>query len=112
MEMILRTHGVSVSGRVADSAIRRVTAAIDRLRRHIRMIRIQLEDQNGRKGGNDKVCVIVADLDDRTSVVVRERHASILAAITRASHRIAPAIHSRMARRTGARRSLAPRLVA
>ena len=71
---------------------------------HRGRIQQHLEDENGDKGGLDKLCTVIVDVPGSGRVVVRERRESFLAAATRAAHRIALAVRSRLHRRRGIRR--------
>ena len=103
MEISLKAHGSSLDSATAETIRRRLESAIDRVRPYVRRVSAHLEDENGEKGGVDKRCVVVVDVQGRGRVVVRERRQSFLAAATKAAHRIALVVRSRLRRRNGLR---------
>ena len=104
MEITLRAHRAFLDPETAEIIKRRLGSAIGLIQPFVRRVTAQLEDENGDKGGLDKLCTVIVDVQGSGRVVVRERKESFLAAATTAAHRIAVAVRSRLHRRRGIRR--------
>ena len=109
MKMRLAAHGIDLSGDLKDYIGRRVHFSLGRFAARIRSLSIRVADINGPRGGIDKFCDIRVDVGLRQPVMVRERQASIHAAVAFAVERAERAVQRQLSlMTTGGRRETAP----
>ena len=87
METRLIAHGIELSSRLKAYVGRRVHFSLGRFADRIRGLCIRLRDVNGPRGGLDKRCDILIDAGPRHRIVIRERQATIHAAVAFAAER-------------------------
>ena len=83
----IRARGNCHAAELRRFAERRIAFAFDRLP-NLRRIVISIADLNGPKGGNDKLCRLIAEFG-RTSLIVEEVQPTWQGALARAIRRIA-----------------------
>ena len=66
---------------------RRLLFALSRFDSRIRHVDVVLSDENGPRGGIDKVCRITVSLNQATDVVIRNKDAEMTRCISKASER-------------------------
>ncbi len=109
MKLRLTTHGIELSADLDDYVRRRAHFSLGRFAGRIRSLSIRLADVNGPRGGIDKFCDIRVDVGLRQPVMVRERQASIHAAVAFAVERAERAVQRQLSlMTTGGRRETAP----
>jgi hypothetical protein len=81
MKLRLATRGIELSSDLDDYVRRRAHFGLGRFAGKIKFLSISLADVNGPRGGIDKCCDIRIDAGLGKQVVVRERQATIEAAI-------------------------------
>jgi putative sigma-54 modulation protein len=77
---------------------RRVARALRHTGRRVRAVRVWLSDINGRRGGIDKRCRIVARLAHAGPVVVEQRDGDYYRAVDGAALKLRHAVERRLAR--------------
>lgn len=87
MKLDIRGHHVTVTEILREFVERRFRFALSRFQGQIAEIKVQLSDENGPKGGRDKVCRVVATVLSR-SLFVGEADSGLYAAISRAAERL------------------------
>ena len=90
MRVFIQTHGLILSREDRDHIRQRLHQALARFGQKAMGASLHLSDTNGPRGGNDKDCHLVVELED-TTTVVRDRGGSIRSLVDRAVHR---AMHS------------------
>ena len=96
MKLRLVSRGVELSIELKDYVRRRVHFSLGRFTGKIRSLSIRLADANGPRGGVDKCCEIRVDTGLGQEVIVRERQASIHAAVAFAVERAERAVQRQL----------------
>ena len=96
MKMRLATRGIELSADLNEYVRRRAHFSLGRFAGRIRSLSIRLSDVNGPRGGIDKLCHIRVDVRLRQEVIVRERQASIHAAVAFAMERADRAVQRQL----------------
>ena len=104
MDINIQCSAVSCSRDAQEKVREKLTVALRRMSHHIRVLQVRLEDVNGPKGGTDKRCVVEAVVDHRASVVVEATGENVVAAVARASRRIARRVRDEFSRARDIRR--------
>ena len=73
---------------------------------NLRAIAMRLSDENGPRGGEDKLCRIQASLAGAPPVVIEDVQSNLYVAIDRAADRLGRTVARRLHRQRRARRSL------
>jgi ribosomal subunit interface protein len=92
MRLSLRSPGVDTSEALRAHLERRVRFALGRFGSRVRWVAATFADQNGPRGGVDKVCRIVADVRGAARVVVEDADPDLYAAIDGAAGRLGRAV--------------------
>jgi putative sigma-54 modulation protein len=109
MKVRVAARGIQLSGDFNDYIRRRVHFSLGRFAARIRSLSIRLADVNGPRGGVDKCCDIRVDVGLRQHVIVRERQASLHAAVAFAMERAERAVQRQLKLAgTGSRMETAP----
>ncbi len=87
----------------------RVKLAVGRASRSIRGVMVRLRDINGKRGGEDKSCRMVAWLHGRGTVVVEAVSRDLYAAVDAAAMKLKEAVRRQLRRRRTLRREYAQR---
>ncbi len=96
MKMRLAARGIELSADLKDYVKRRAHFSLGRFAGRIRSLFVTLSDVNGPRGGIDKLCDIRVDVGLRQQVIVRERQATIHAAIAFAVERAERAVQRQL----------------
>jgi putative sigma-54 modulation protein len=96
MKLHIAVHGVELSDELKDYVTRRVHFSLGRFAGRIKSLSIRLADVNGPGGEVDQCCDIRVDAGLRQKVTVRERHASIHAAVAFAMERAERAVQRQL----------------
>jgi len=96
MRLRLATRGIELSSDLNDYVRRRAHFSLGRFAGRIRSLSIRLGDVNGPRGGIDKLCDIRVDVRLGQEVIVRERQASIHAAVAFAMERAERAVQRQL----------------
>jgi len=90
MRVFIQTHGLILSREESEHIRQRLRQALSRFGQQAMGATLHLRDINGPRGGNDKDCQLVVELED-TTAGVRDRGHSVRALVDRALHR---AVHT------------------
>ena len=96
MKVRLTSRGMEVSADLDEYVRRRAHFSLGRFTGKIRSLSIRLADANGPRGGVDKCCDIRVDTGLGQEVIVRERQASIDAAVAFAIERAERAVQRQL----------------
>lgn len=96
MEILVRARGLNEDEVPREDIDRRIRSAVDRFEPRIAEITVLLSDLNGPRGGVDKLCTMSAGLASGGEVKVREKQPNLMAAVSRAAHRLNARIASRL----------------
>jgi ribosome-associated translation inhibitor RaiA len=99
MRLEIGSRGLILDETLRNRATRRLGFALDRFADRLGLIRVQLSDANGPRGGVDAHCRIVAELVPGGRVVVEDRATDPEAAVSGAVGRIHRAIARTLERR-------------
>ena len=99
MRVAIHANGFDLTGALRQYTERRLASALGWARHHMRKLAVSLSDINGPRGGIDKRCKILVQLDGGREVIIDEREADLYAAIDRAAERADRAV-SRQVERT------------
>ncbi|MDK2122551.1 HPF/RaiA family ribosome-associated protein [Parachitinimonas caeni] len=99
---------IHVDEATREYVMRRLQFALNRTLNRIGAITVRLVDENGPRGGIDKVCQVLLVLPGRASVVITERASELHRAIDKAIHRAAHAASRAFGRQQSGRRQVLP----
>jgi len=86
MRVFIQTHGLNLSREDREHISQRLRQALSRFGAQAIGATLHLSDSNGPRGGDDKDCHLVVELED-TTTVVRDRGHAVRAVVDRALHR-------------------------
>ena len=98
MELNIRTEGLVPTKALSVFIERRIRMKLDRFADRVRRIFVFLQDENGPKGGRDKLCRVHVELYNGERLVRESREASAYAACCGGLGRTQRAIASRLSR--------------
>ena len=108
MKVQLQTQDIRLPRNGARQLVRRCAQLFPRLTGHIARLHVTLKDTNGPRGGNDKVCIMRAELEHGGEVLVRDTGSSLRGSISRCARRLRSLVkkksEKRRVRRRGSRR--------
>lgn len=87
MTMLVNIHNKRKNPRIDNYVRDRIELVVGRFAERIGHIDVHLIDENGAKGGEDKVCAIDIKLTPRGNLHVRAKHDNLYRAIVKAVHR-------------------------
>ena len=87
MQVQLETSGVAIPRNEGQVLISRVRDAFARVASRTERLHLSLKDDNGPRGGRDKICTIRAYLTNGRQVIVRERSSKMQKAISKSIRR-------------------------
>ncbi len=87
MRVAIHANGFEMTGALREYTERRLASALGWARHHMRKLAVSLSDINGPRGGVDKRCKILVQLDSGREVIIDECEADLYAAIDRAAER-------------------------
>ncbi len=96
MVLRLAARGIELSADLNEYVRRRAHFSLGRFAGRIKRLSISLSDSNGPRGGVDKHCDIRVDVGLRQRVIVRERQATIHAAVAFAVDRAERAVERQL----------------
>ncbi len=91
MRVFIQTHGLILSREDREHIRQRLGQALSRFGPKALGATLHLSDINGPRGGDDKDCHLVVELED-TTTVVRDRGHTVRALVDRAVHRAVQAV--------------------
>lgn len=100
----IRTHGLRASRAFFEDTERRAAAALSHAREHVRAVRVLVRDDNGPRGGVDKLCRVELVLSRRGTLYTDARGADARRTVDLALERSARALERLLQRRTDVRR--------
>ena len=92
MQIELRTKGVRVGPELRAAVERRLGFALDRFEQRIVRVVVRVEDLNGPRGGEDKLCRIDVHLRGSGTLRVRARADAVVPAVHMAADRAGHAL--------------------
>ena len=92
MEVSLRTVGFRSTSAITSFVNEQVGNAVGRLGHLVSSVSVTLRDENGPKGGIDKVCKVQVVLAQKGRIVIEERGDDIYKSIALAAHRVSAVI--------------------
>jgi ribosome hibernation promoting factor len=98
MKILIRSR-IQVSAADRASVERRLQFSLGRFWQRVERAVVHLEDVNGPRGGEDKVCRIEVRLRPTGSVLVEESGSVVLAAVAGAAERVGRAVSRALERR-------------
>jgi putative sigma-54 modulation protein len=98
MELDIRTEGVASTEALRTFIERRIRMRLDRFANRIRRIFVLLQDENGPRGGRDKLCRVHVELADGERVVRESKEASVYVACCSGLGRAQRAVAGRLNR--------------
>lgn len=87
MKFAVSCKGLSLTSEMREHVDRRLTYSLSRFGPQIASIRVYLTDENGPRGGRDKLCLVVIDMRGAREVVITQRSESLTQAINAAAMR-------------------------
>jgi putative sigma-54 modulation protein len=99
MEVRIVAPQTAISANTHRQTMESLSYALDRLQHAIREVRVTLRDENGPKGGADKVCLLRLRMVPRGVVVVSKKATEILGAVALAAESAKLAVSRRLERR-------------
>lgn len=97
MRVFIQTQGLNLSREDSEHIRQRLRQLLGRFGDKAIGASVHLKDINGPRGGNDKDCQLVIELED-TTAVVHDRGSQIRALVDRALHRAAHTISKQIER--------------
>ncbi len=104
----LITRGVRIDESTRDYVFHRLAFALNRTIRHVGAVTVRLKDDNGPKGGVDKLCQIMLVIPGQAAIVVNKRATEWRAAIDKAAHEAAGTLAAALKKRQRALRLALP----
>jgi len=95
----IRGRQFAVPDDLTQAATRRIRFALGRLAARIDNVDVCVSDENGTRGGHDKLCTIRVHLGWAGQVIVSGRGAHVAAAVGQAAKRAAGVAHRELKRR-------------
>ena len=87
MRVAIHANGFEMTGALRQYTERRLASALGWARHHMRKLAVSLSDISGPRGGVDKRCKILVQLESGREVIIDECEADLYAAIDRAAER-------------------------
>ena len=87
MQIRLDTRDIQLPGNAASRLTPRIAKVFSRLQSRVQRLHVVLKDVNGPRGGQDKVCVLRAELTDGKEVVVLDKSDTTYRALFRCLRR-------------------------
>ena len=111
MRPLILTHKLAIDSSMHNYILHRLRLALDRTLSKIGAITVRLSDENGPKGGLDKVVQVKLVVPGHEAVIVHERGSDLRSIIDRAIHRAAQSVQRVNAKRQKIVRKIASRKV-
>jgi ribosomal subunit interface protein len=104
MRLDIRGVDLAPTGAIRDHIARRLSFALSRFAGRLEEVEVRLRDENGPRGGVDKVCRVKATLRGLPTLVVEAVGADLYAAIDTAADRAGRALGRSLRRQEAVRR--------
>jgi len=98
MRIVIRPRALDLDADTHDYAIRHAHVALGRFAARLDEIVLRVEDVNGPRGGEDKVCRLTATVRHGRPVVIEQRATTVKASVDGACQRAANAVARELAR--------------
>lgn len=96
MKIAIRDKGIRLSTVEKSLLEDRLNFALGRFADRVQGVSVYLSDENGRKGGVDKACRMVASLPGQQPVVIQDQDAQLLSLLCRAVDRLGRTVARRL----------------
>ena len=108
MKVIVTSFSVVLSSHANSLVVRMVEDSLKRFSQRVSLVTVSVLDENGPRGGGDKLCRINVQLPGLGPVITEGKHESVIAAVAEAARRAQRIVRTKIKRKTSARRQ--PRL--
>lgn len=106
MNLEIHASRVRLTNSIREQVERRIEFATGRFSEHVERVSVLLEDTNGPRGGDDKLCRVRVHLvGDRSPLIAETVQAEVSVSIDVAADNISRQIAKRLDRRTETRRA-------
>jgi putative sigma-54 modulation protein len=99
MKVNLRIHDLPLADELAEYVDRRTRFTLSRYASRVAGLRVTVADDNGPRGGIDKVCRVTASFDGTPSVTVMATDSNVRCAVDRALARLSRSVRRTLERR-------------
>ncbi|MBY0112799.1 MAG: HPF/RaiA family ribosome-associated protein [Phycisphaerales bacterium] len=99
MVITLVDGSIKTTDSMRDFVNQRIGAALDRFRDRISRIEVRITDENGPRGGIDKMCRVTAMLAGQGPLMVEKRAGDFYEAIARATNAVKQSVARRVSKR-------------
>lgn len=87
MKIEVKSKTLNLTESTQRSIARQIEFGLNRLNTHIRKVSVRLTDINGPRGGIDKHCQLIINLDQLPDVVIEDVASDLMFAVNRAADR-------------------------
>ena len=101
MKIHVQSQGFTLTNAIREHAEHRLNLALTRSSEHIKRVEMRLSDINGPRGGADKRCSIVVELESMPDVVIEDIETDLYVAIDRAADRASLSVGRSIERKRG-----------
>ncbi len=108
MQINIQARGFDLTEGLRSHTLMRMQFALGWARHHLRKVTVQLSDENGPRGGEDKRCRIRVGVDGPQDVLVEDIESDLYVAIDRAADRAGRVVARRLERQRLRRSGLMP----
>ena len=105
MQTQIQARGFPLTESLRRHAERRLDFAIGSMQGRLRSVSVRLSDENGPRGGHDKLCLIHVSVPGAAPVVIEDVESDLYVAIDRAADRLGRALARRLQRQHRERRA-------
>jgi hypothetical protein len=98
MNLDVRPQGIEIDEEVREHLKRRLEFVLGRFSRRVERIQVFLVEQNGPRGGIDKLCRILVRVRGLQHVVVEDRDANLVPLIDRTANRMGQVVRRELGR--------------
>lgn len=96
MKIAIRDKGIRLSTAQKSLLEDRLQFALGRFADRVQGVSVYLSDENGRKGGVDKACRMVASLPGQQPVVIQDQDSNLLSLFGRSADRLGRTVARRL----------------
>ena len=101
MQIRIQSQGFTLTNAIREHAEQRLHLSLTRSSEHIRRVEMHLSDINGPRGGADKRCSILVELESMPDVVIEDIETDLYVAIDRAADRASQSVGRSIERKRG-----------
>jgi ribosome-associated translation inhibitor RaiA len=98
MNLDVRRQGIEINEEVREHLKRRLTFNLGRFSQRVERVQVFLVEQNGPRGGIDKLCRILLRMRGLPDIVVEDRDADLLPLIDRTANRMGQVVRRELGR--------------